>query len=216
MSSIEFGETSSPRLLVFAGPNGSGKSSVTVKVPTVGLYVNADDIKRTRGCTDLEAAQEAEKIRELLLARQKDFTFETVLSTSRNLDLLREAKKAGYSIMAVFVLTHDPEINVARVRQRAEAGGHPVPEEKIRSRYAKSLENLAALVRIADRTMILDNSGEKSELICEVTGSEVQIWESAYWTKKEILSLLATKKAKVATPGGPAAHSEYRTPGVRD
>lgn len=194
MSSIEFGETSSPRLLVFAGPNGSGKSSVTVRVPTVGLYVNADDIKRTRGCTDLEAAQEAEKIRRLLLGRQKDFTFETVLSTSRNLDLLREAKQAGYSIMAVFVLTHDPEINVSRVRQRAEAGGHPVPEEKIRSRYTKSLGNLAALVRIADRTMVLDNSGEKPELICEVRGNEVQIWENSNWTKKEILALLAVAK----------------------
>lgn len=196
MSSIEFGETSSPRLLVFAGPNGSGKSSVTVKVPIVGLYVNADDIKRARGCTDLEAAQEAEKIRRLLLAKRKDFTFETVLSTDRNLELLREAKQAGYSIMAVFVLTHDPEINVARVRQRAEAGGHPVPEEKIRSRYVKSLGNLASLVRIADRTMVLDNSGEKPDLICEVRGNEVQIRENINWTKKEILALLAAKKVK--------------------
>lgn len=196
MSSIEFGETSSPRLLVFAGPNGSGKSSVTVKVPIVGLYVNADDIKRARGCTDLEAAQEAEKIRRLLLAKRKDFTFETVLSTDRNLELLREAKQAGYSIMAVFVLTHDPEINVARVRQRAEAGGHPVPEEKIRSRYVKSLGNLASLVRIADRTMVLDNSGEKPDLICEVRGNEVQIRENINWTKKEILALLAAKKVE--------------------
>ena len=83
-----------PRLLVFAGPNGSGKSSVTVKIPVVGLYVNADDIKRVRGCSDLEAAQEAEQIRNLLLAARKDFTFETVLSTERNLELLRQAKQA--------------------------------------------------------------------------------------------------------------------------
>lgn len=193
MFSIEDDKVS-PRLLVFAGPNGSGKSSVTVKVPTVGLYVNADDIKRVRGCTDLEAAQEAEKIRWVLLAARKDFTFETVLSTDRNLELLREAKQAGYSVMAVFVLTCDPEINVARVRQRAEAGGHSVPEEKIRSRYAKSLSNLSSLVRIADRTMVLDNSDKKPELICEVGGNEVQIWENAHWTKKEILALLAAKR----------------------
>ena len=201
MSSTEFGETSSPHLLVFAGPNGSGKSSVTVKIPTVGLYVNADDIKRACGCTDLEAAQEAEKIRRLLLEKKKDFTFETVLSTDRNLDLLREAKQAGYSIMAVFVLTRNPEINVVRVQQRAEAGGHPVPEEKIRSRYTKSLGNLAALVRIADRTMVLDNSGEKPELICEVRGNEVQIWEGANWTKKEILALLAVKRSAYTAAG---------------
>ena len=50
-----------PRLLVFAGPNGSGKSTVTKGLPIVGLYVNADEIKRIAGCTDLEAAQEADR-----------------------------------------------------------------------------------------------------------------------------------------------------------
>ncbi|MDR0458949.1 MAG: hypothetical protein LBG68_00590 [Coriobacteriales bacterium] len=55
----------SPQILVFAGPNGSGKSTVTQAWDKVGLYINADDIKKTRGCSDLEAAQEAERLREL-------------------------------------------------------------------------------------------------------------------------------------------------------
>jgi predicted ABC-type ATPase len=54
-----------PRILVFAGLNGSGKSSVTSAWQTTGLYINADDIKAKRGSTDLEAAQEAERLREL-------------------------------------------------------------------------------------------------------------------------------------------------------
>ena len=53
-------DSKTPQLLVFAGPNGSGKSTVTKGLPIVGLYVNADEIKRQSGCTDLEAAQEAE------------------------------------------------------------------------------------------------------------------------------------------------------------
>jgi predicted ABC-type ATPase len=70
--------TDAPRILVFAGPNGSGKSSVTSAWHTVGLYINADDIKAKRGSTDLEAAQEAECMRELCIAEHRSFTFETV------------------------------------------------------------------------------------------------------------------------------------------
>ena len=39
-------DSKTPQLLVFAGPNGSGKSTVTKGLPIVGLYVNADEIKR--------------------------------------------------------------------------------------------------------------------------------------------------------------------------
>ena len=179
-----------PRLLVFAGPNGSGKSTVTRGLPIVGIYVNADDIKRISGCTDLEAAQEAEKIRNILLDGKQDFTFETVLSTDRNLELLRRAKEAGYEIQAVFVLTCSSDINVRRVQERVRNGGHDVPEEKIRSRYTRSLKNLAKLVRIADRTRVIDNSGDKPSLICEVVGTSVRIWETEVWPKKAILGLL--------------------------
>ena len=179
-----------PRLLVFAGPNGSGKSTVTKGLPIVGIYVNADDIKRISGCTDLEAAQEAEKIRHILLEKKQDFTFETVLSTDRNLELLRRAKEAGYEIQAVFVLTCSSDINVRRVQERVRNGGHDVPEEKIRSRYTRSLQNLAKLVRIADRTRVIDNSGAEPALICEVIGTSVRISETEYWSKKAILSLL--------------------------
>ena len=179
-----------PRLLVFAGPNGSGKSTVSKGLPIVGIYVNADDIKRISGCTDLEAAQEAEKIRSILLEEKQDFTFETVLSTDRNLELLRRAKKAGYEIQAVFVLTYSSDINVRRVQERVRNGGHDVPEEKIRSRYIRSIKNLAKLVRIADRTRVIDNSGTEPFLICEVAGTSVRIWETEVWPKKAILSLL--------------------------
>lgn len=82
-----------PEVIVFAGPNGSGKSTITRMVKTVGDYINADDIKRTTLCTDLEAALKAEELRECMIENKKDFTFETVLSTDRNLFLLQKAKE---------------------------------------------------------------------------------------------------------------------------
>lgn len=183
--------SSRPRILVFAGPNGSGKSTIARGMPICGVYVNADDIKRTSQRTDLEAAQEAEQIRQTLLKSHKDFTFETVLSTDRNLELLRQAKTQGYEIHAVFVLTNDPCVNVERVKSRVKTGGHDVPEEKIISRYGKSLRNLSKLVRVADHTRVVDNSGDEPRLICEVLDRRLTIWETPLWSKKAILRLFS-------------------------
>ncbi len=88
-----------PEIMVFAGPNGSGKSTITSMAKTVGIYINADDIKKANLCSDLEAAILAEKIRESALSKRIDFTFETVLSTDRNLKLLQKAKETGYFII---------------------------------------------------------------------------------------------------------------------
>ena len=70
-----------PEVIVFAGPNGSGKSTITQMTKIGGTYINADDIKRTTLCSDLEAAIKAEELRENMIENRKDFTFETVLST---------------------------------------------------------------------------------------------------------------------------------------
>ena len=86
--------------------------------------------------------------------------------------------------------TSSSDINVRRVQERVRNGGHDVPEEKIRSRYTRSLQNLAKLVRIADRTRVIDNSGAEPSLICEVVGTSVRICETEVWPKKAILSLL--------------------------
>ena len=84
-----------PEIIVVAGPNGSGKSTVIQMVNIIQPYINADDIKAALQCTALQAAQKAEKLRNTLINRQMSFTFETVLSTSRNIELLKRARKAG-------------------------------------------------------------------------------------------------------------------------
>lgn len=60
-----------PEVLVFAGPNGSGKSTITRMAKTVGEYINADDIKKTTLCSDLEAAMKAEELREKCYVRKR-------------------------------------------------------------------------------------------------------------------------------------------------
>ncbi len=105
---------------------------------TVGIYINADDIKKSSLCTDMEAAIKAEELRKKALSDKIDFTFETVLSTDRNLNLLKRARENGYFIRGIYVLTASSEINIARVKVREASGGYGVPEDKIISRYDKA------------------------------------------------------------------------------
>ncbi len=85
-----------PEIIVFAGPNGSWKSTITKLAKIIEPYINADDIKKANLCSDLEAAQKATELREKFVNEKKSFTFETVLSTTRNLDLLKNAKENGF------------------------------------------------------------------------------------------------------------------------
>ena len=82
-------------LMVVAGPNGSGKSTITSEIQIRGYYINADEIQREKACDPLEAAKIATATREYMVDNNLDFTFETVLSTTRNFKLIEKAKKAA-------------------------------------------------------------------------------------------------------------------------
>ncbi len=177
-----------PEIVVFAGPNGSGKSTVTGLTNVLGDYINADDIKRVLFCDDLEAAQIAERHREGCIAAQKDFTFETVLSTDRNLNLLKKAKKNGYFIRCFYVLTSDPAVNISRVDTRVENGGHKVEPDKIISRYYKALALLPELIKVCDVINVYDNT-LKPERIFSKKKDIFRLWENKYWLADQIVSL---------------------------
>ncbi len=150
-----------PEIVVFAGPNGSGKSTFTQLLKPPIDYINADEIKKYLKCSDLEAAQLAEKQREEHMEQMREFCFETVMSTERNLKLLERAKGKGYFIRCYYILTADPMINVWRVKARVEAGGHDVPEEKIITRYDRALALVKNLIRVCDICHIYDNSASR-------------------------------------------------------
>lgn len=154
-----------PVLHLVAGPNGAGKSTFYEEIlePATGLvFINADRIaaKRWPG-QELEHAYEASELaalqRERALKRHRSFATETVFSHPSKLDLLRAARKAGYRVTLHIILV--PEVlAVARVHQRVRAGGHDVPEEKIRSRYARLWGHLREAVEECDETVVYDNS----------------------------------------------------------
>lgn len=163
-----------PILVVIAGPNGSGKTTLTEKLREhVWLqqcrYINADNIAKEQfgdwNSPDavLKAAQEAERLREECLSNGESFAFETVFSTDRNFRLLMRAVKMGYFTRLFFVGTADPAINIGRIASRVAMGGHDVPQDKVISRYHRSMNNLVHGLSIADRGYVFDNSAEDHE-----------------------------------------------------
>ncbi len=131
-------------------------------------------------------------IREELLHRNKSFSFETVMSSKDKVEFLKRAKEIGFKTYLYFIATDDPEINISRVKTRVEKGGHSVPEEKIKSRYYKSLDNLSEAIKYTNRAFLFDNSLEKRIFICEIENAkrvdlktnEFPSWFDKYFLKK--------------------------------
>lgn len=184
---------STPILMVMAGPNGSGKSTITEEYPVVGEYVNADDIQRYLKCTPLKAAQIAENTREYFLSQKCDFTFETVLSTERNYSLMQRAKESGYTVICIYVLTVNPDINVSRVISRKLNGGHDVPAEKVVERYHRAMTLFPRLFSICDEMYVYDNSFDRNEgeptMILKWLYGELYAMPNSLWTIDDLDSL---------------------------
>ncbi len=134
----------------------------------------------------------ADLLRTELLHQGRSFTFETVMSHRSKVDFLQTALQQGYRTYLYYIATEDPEINVSRVRNRVLLGGHDVPEDKIRSRYYRSLDLLYEAILNSSRAYIFDNSRASGDhfLIAEATnGSDLELKsdEVPAWFNKAVL-----------------------------
>jgi predicted ABC-type ATPase len=191
-----------PQLLIIAGPNGSGKSTIVERIPNKPkLYINADDLAKKHGLDNLSAAILADKLRQEALSKGVSFTTETVLSTSSKIELMKDATSKGYEVNLVVVLTHDPDINVERVKSRVFAGGHDVPAEKIVTRYQRFMENtLTEAIRVADQALVYNNSFEKPVLILSKSmDRNIEIYPQNYPSKWGIAALESLRN-KIKAP----------------
>ncbi len=179
-----------PMVLVLAGPNGSGKSTITQYFEKVGQYTNADDVVSTTGMTNEAAAKLVDDMRYKSIDSKKDFTFETVLSSSYKIDILEKAKSEGYFIKCIFILTVDPLINVSRVEARVASGGHNVDKEKIISRYHKSLANIFKLMELCDILHVYDNTNNKPVRIIRKHKDDISIFPNDLWSEEAIIELI--------------------------
>lgn len=140
----------------------------------------------------------ADFLRKLLLEERKKFSFETVFSHPSKLEIMRQAAEAGYKVYLYFVSTESPEINKFRVKARKAKNGHDVPEDKIVSRYYRSLDLLYDASQLAYQVFFFDNSvdGENSVMFAHfksfagkkkwdrIQKSGVPAWFKKYYSDK--------------------------------
>jgi predicted ABC-type ATPase len=106
------------------------------------------------------AWQEGKQRLEAAIRDREDFAFETTLGANTIPRLLAEAAGAGLDVVIWFVGLSSPEQHIARVRERVAAGGHGIPEEKIRQRWDGSRQNLIELMPHLAELRVFDNSAD--------------------------------------------------------
>lgn len=165
-----------PTCTIIAGPNGSGKSSIYQKLSPPGRFINADEIALSLDANlpseirRVKAGRATISLISEMISTMQSFVFETTLSSSHSIDTMRIARLAGFHVALVYVVLHDPEQNVERVRFRVATGGHDIPADDIIRRYEKSLRNLPRAVALCDEGVLIDNSERVPIFLAEFQG----------------------------------------------
>jgi predicted ABC-type ATPase len=156
-------------LYVLAGVNGAGKSSIGGHLlEREGLaWFNPDtfarELKAATGCdqktANAQAWQEGMRRLDEALASGLNYAFETTLGGKTVTAKILQATKT-HDVLIWFCGLSSPELHIARVKARVTAGGHPIPEEKIRERYPLAQLNLIKLMPHAAHMTVYDNSAE--------------------------------------------------------
>lgn len=158
-----------PVLFVLAGVNGAGKSSVgghllaRAGLPWFNPDTFARELRAATGCDqhDANVAAWHEGVRRLdeAIAKRRSFAIETTLGGHTMPAKIAKAART-HDVLMWFIGLDSDEHHVARVRARIAAGGHAIPEEKIRERYPAALANLVVLLPKLARLKVYDNSAD--------------------------------------------------------
>lgn len=159
------------RVVIVAGPNGAGKTTYAREIlpheANCPIFVNADLI--AEGLSPLNPQGAQVRAARIMLeeldrhfAARESFAFETTLSGRAYLHRIAEWQAAGYLVELVFLSLPKVEDAIERVATRVKLGGHHVPEDLVRRRFALGLRNLKRFYApVVDSWVLYDNYGEK-------------------------------------------------------
>src|SRR5690554_452662 len=165
------------RLYIIAGCNGARKTTASFTIlPEIfdcKEFVNASEIAKGLSPFQPEKVSfEAGRIMlnriNELLSENKNFAFETTLSTRSYKNKIAEAKEKGYRVTLLFFWLQNTDLAKERVKTRVSEGGHNIEPSVIERRYIKGIKNLFDIyLPIVDGAFIFDNSEGKHELIAD-------------------------------------------------
>ena len=174
-----------PDVIVIAGPNGAGKSTLAPALlrDTFGIleFVNADTIAEGLSAFAPEDASfdagrvMLERLHELAEGK-KDFAFETTLASRHYAGWLEKLRGEDYTTSLIFLWLDSVDLAIGRVDSRVRLGGHAIPEETIRRRFDRGLDNLFELyLPIMDAWKVFDATGSHPREIARSTAKEGEI-----------------------------------------
>jgi predicted ABC-type ATPase len=164
------------RIVIIAGPNGAGKTTFAREfLPTdaeLPNFVNADLIAAGLSpfAPDLAAFRAGRIMLETIAdyaKRGESFSFETTLSGLSYAQMIPVWRSSGYLVKLFFLSLPDDEMAIERVAIRVKQGGHNVPEDVIRRRFAHGLQNFERYKLLVDSWQMYDNSGAPTVLLDE-------------------------------------------------
>ena len=157
-----------PNLYIIAGPNGAGKTtaSYTLLPEMLGCvnFVNADEI--ARGLSP--------------------FSPNTVDVQAARIMLQRINELLAQKVHLLFFCLESPEQAIQRVAQRVSNGGHDIPEDVIRRRFTRGLDNLIHLyLPICDGAMVFNNVKTPAQLIARKKNltDEIEVVKPKMWNQ---------------------------------
>lgn len=166
-------------MYVFAGNNGSGKSTFrNLIAEKQGIQTNVDPdslAKKYAENKEIRAGREAIRLIESLIIGKMNFSMETTLSGRLPLRQIESAKNNGFKIIIYYMGVEKLSINLNRIRQRVEQGGHNIPKEDVLRRESRSLNNLMKLVFVADEIHLIDNTFMQATIAASISKDDYKI-----------------------------------------
>ena len=87
------------------------------------------------------------------------------------------------AVILFFLWLPSADMAVARVANRVMQGGHGLPEETIRNRYARGIANFRDLYRpVVDQWSCFDGSQLPPCLVAQAEGFTAEVFEPSTWT----------------------------------
>ena len=179
-------------IYIISGCNGAGKTTASMTILPEFLdcqeFVNADMIASGLSPFQPEnVAFEAGRIMleriDFLMKTNQSFAIETTLATKSYKNKLLKAIENGYQIKLLFFWLPSYEMAIDRVAIRVSESGHNIPNDIIKRRYFRGIENLFNIYIPLCTTWLIFDNVNVPKLIAEKNNSgEIIVVNKLKWS----------------------------------
>lgn len=155
---------------IIGGVNGVGKSSLSgvlsAESSELGVIIDTDKITAENGGDRIKGGKIAIERINNCLEKGINFTQETTLSGVRTLKTIQKARELNYFIRLYYIGISSSAESISRIANRVLKGGHNIPPEDVKRRYAKRFDDLIKILPYCNEAVFFDNENgfiEKAE-----------------------------------------------------